>query len=62
MRAPRGRAPGRAGPRSPLRIEAAAYRGRPVWFEIVNPWTRPEREQVFPFTAGQRGMQAFTSS
>ena len=49
-------------PRRPeitLRVEAAAYRGRPVWFEIVNPWTRPEREQVFPFTPGQRGMQAF---
>ena len=49
-------------PRRPdiaLRIEAAAYRGRPVWFEVVNPWTRPEREQVFPFTPGQRGMQAF---
>jgi serine/threonine-protein kinase len=49
-------------PRRPeilLRVEAAAYRGRPVWFETVNPWTRPEREQAFPFTAGQRGMQAF---
>ena len=49
-------------PRRPditLRIEAAAYRGRPVWFEVVNPWTRPEREQVFPFTPGQRVMQAF---
>jgi hypothetical protein len=49
-------------PRRPeiaLRIEAAAYRGRPVWFEVVNPWTRPEREQVFPLTRGQRGMQAF---
>jgi hypothetical protein len=49
-------------PRRPdiaLRIEAAAYRGRPVWFEVVNPWTRPDREQVFPLTPGQRGMQAF---
>jgi serine/threonine-protein kinase len=50
-----------AWPRRPeiaLRIEAAAYRGRPVWFETVNPWTRAEREQAFPFTAGQRGAQA----
>jgi hypothetical protein len=49
-------------PRRPditLRIEAAAYRGRPVWFEVVNPWTRPEREQIFPLTPGQRSMQAF---
>ena len=22
----------------PIRIEAAAYRGRPMWFEIVEPW------------------------
>jgi len=27
----------------PLRIEAAAYRGRPVWFEVQPPWTKPER-------------------
>ncbi len=46
-------------PDIPIRIEAAAYRGRPVWFEVVNPWTRPARDEAFPFTAGQRGMQAF---
>jgi len=27
----------------PIRIEAAAYRGRPVWFEVIAPWTKPER-------------------
>jgi len=27
----------------PVRIEAAAYRGRPVWFEVIFPWTKPER-------------------
>jgi serine/threonine-protein kinase len=26
-----------------VRIEAAAYRGRPVWFEVITPWTKPER-------------------
>jgi serine/threonine-protein kinase len=26
-----------------VRIEAAAHRGRPAWFEIVWPWTQPER-------------------
>ena len=26
-----------------VRIEAAAHRGRPAWFEIVWPWSRPER-------------------
>jgi hypothetical protein len=30
-------------PEIPLRIEAAAYRGRPVYFRLVSPWSRPER-------------------
>jgi serine/threonine-protein kinase len=24
-----------------IRVEAASYRGRPVWFAVVGPWTRP---------------------
>ena len=28
----------------PIRIEAASYRDKPIYFEIVNPWTRPERQ------------------
>lgn len=52
-----GRWPAR--PEIALRVEAASYRGRPVWFEIKNPWTRPEREQAFPLTPGQQRMQAF---
>ncbi len=27
----------------PIRIEAAAYRGKPVWFEVVGPWTQATR-------------------
>jgi serine/threonine-protein kinase len=26
-----------------LRVEAAAWRGRPVFFQIVGPWSKPER-------------------
>jgi hypothetical protein len=37
-----------------LRVEAAAHRGRPVFFRIVNPWTRAERDQPFVPTPGQR--------
>jgi len=33
--------PGR--PDLSVRVEAAAHRGRPAWFEVVWPWTRPER-------------------
>jgi predicted Ser/Thr protein kinase len=29
----------------PLRIEAASWRGKPVFFQIVGPWSRPERMQ-----------------
>lgn len=29
----------------PIRIEAASYRGKPVYFEIVNPWSKPERQE-----------------
>ena len=30
-------------PQIPLRIEAAAYRGRPVWFEMIGPWVESPR-------------------
>ena len=32
-------------PDVPMRIEAAAYRGKPVYFELIGPWTRPARGQ-----------------
>jgi hypothetical protein len=32
-------------PQIPIRVEAASYRGKPVHFEIVSPWNRPERQQ-----------------
>ena len=38
-------------PRIPMRIEAAAYRGKPVYFELIGPWTRPERMQPYQFAA-----------
>ncbi len=41
-------------PDVPMRIEAAAYRGKPVYFELIGPWTRPERMQPYQPTAGER--------
>jgi hypothetical protein len=41
-------------PGIPMRIEAAAYRGRPVYFELVGPWTRPERMQPYQATTGEQ--------
>jgi protein kinase-like protein len=42
-----------------MRIEAAAYRGRPVYFELIGPWTRPERMQPYQLTAGERATGVF---
>src|SRR5262245_33919312 len=41
-------------PDVPLRISAAAYRGRPVYFEIFGPWSRAERSGKRVPTATQR--------
>jgi serine/threonine-protein kinase len=40
-------------PQIPMRIEAAAYRGKPVYFELIGPWTRPERMQPYQPTTGE---------
>jgi hypothetical protein len=37
-----------------LRIDAASYRGRPVWFGVFGPWSRPARQVALPATAGER--------
>ena len=36
-----------------VRVEAAAYRGRPVSFSLIGPWTRPSRMTTGPRTARQ---------
>jgi len=46
-------------PDVPVRIEAAAYRGRPVWFEVVMPWTRPERMASSSWPRDKLVKQAF---
>jgi len=40
------------GPPNPVRVEAAAWRGKPIFFQVIGPWTRPERMQAFKFTQG----------
>ena len=43
------------GTSRPLRIEAAAFAGKPVFFSLIGPWTRPQRMRPDPpTTAGQR--------
>jgi hypothetical protein len=41
----------------PLRVEAAAWRGKPVFFKLVGPWSKPSSEHV-P-TAGERTRTVF---
>ena len=48
--------PGR--PDIPVRVEAAAHHGRPTWFEVVWPWTRPERMESYPWPTGKVVRQA----
>jgi hypothetical protein len=41
-------------PNIPMRIEAAAYRGKPVYFELIGPWTHAELMQPYEPTTGER--------
>jgi hypothetical protein len=36
----------------PIRVEAASYHGKPIYFEVVAPWTRPARIQEFQIRPG----------
>jgi eukaryotic-like serine/threonine-protein kinase len=40
-------------PEIPIRVEAAGYRGQPVWFQIVGAWTRAERMEPWRYTPRQ---------
>ena len=41
----------------PIRVEAAAYRGRPVWFSVITPWTKPERMGGWAWPKGKYARQ-----
>ncbi|MGI8543727.1 MAG: serine/threonine-protein kinase [Aridibacter sp.] len=43
----------------PIRIEAAAYNGKPVYFEVVNPWDKPIRQQQRNTTGSKIGDLVF---
>jgi len=45
-----------------LRIEAAAFRGKPVWFRIITPWTRHSGMPLNLNTAGFIGLLAFLAT
>ncbi len=37
-----------------LRVEAGAYRGKPTFFKIIGPWTRPSRMEKTPERLGEQ--------
>lgn len=49
-------------PGSGLRIEAGAWRGKPVFFRLIGPWTRPERMRPFEETTGGKISQIVSLS
>jgi serine/threonine-protein kinase len=55
-----GTYPDQAAPE--IRIEACAYRGRPVFFSIYHPWDRPWRMEVDEVSGGEWAAQVFFTS
>jgi serine/threonine-protein kinase len=42
----------------PIRVEAAAWRGQPIYFQVIAPWTRPERMEEVPVGRAVRLLNA----
>jgi hypothetical protein len=40
----------------PVRIEAAAFHGRPVYFSVISPWDKPSRQTDSRTSAGSTGI------
>ena len=40
-------------PDVPIHVGAASWLGKPVWFEIISPWSRPARMQAATDAAGR---------
>ena len=45
-------------PEIPVRVEAAAYRGKPVYFQIIPPWKKPLRQQEVLPVSGRKAAGA----
>jgi serine/threonine-protein kinase len=45
-----------------VRLEAAAYRGKPISFQTIEPWTRPSRMQPYEQTRGEKAGQVVALS
>jgi hypothetical protein len=49
-------------PEQRLRVEAAAYRGRPVYFQTIGPWTEPARMRERPRSRVERWAQTIIAT
>jgi predicted Ser/Thr protein kinase len=47
------------GTTRPLRIEAASWRGKPVFFSLIGAWTKPERMNSPAESTGKKVLQIF---
>jgi serine/threonine-protein kinase len=41
-------------PDIPIRVEAASYHGKPIYFQIISPWTRPKIDLPNAYTPSAR--------
>jgi serine/threonine protein kinase len=48
------------GSARPLRVEAAAYRGKPVFFSLIGAWTKPDRMKSPETSFGKKVTQAIS--
>lgn len=44
-------------PNESLRVEGAAWRGKPVYFDLIGPWTRPSRMQLYQPSREEKTIQ-----
>ena len=44
-------------PQLPIRVEAASFKAKPVYFEIIGPWSRPAQMQEALASTGERIIQ-----
>ena len=43
-------------PAMKLHVEAASFHGKPVYFQLINPWNRPVREWPFQLSASSKAL------
>ena len=42
-------------PGATIRVEAASWHGKPIYFQVIGPWTKPHRMEAEAKSAGQLG-------